>query len=214
VAAVRAGQGLLTGLLRCGRCGRKLHVRYWGKSGTAARYLCPGDYAAGGRYCQAFGGSTVDKRFGAEVLDALSPLGMEVSLRALTRTSSEGDERRQALARQLEQLTYEAARAFEQYDEVDPRNRLVASELERRWNAKLEEVERVREAMEEPDPCVRGLPGQAEEEDPPNRDRGSDRRSGRLHGDALVRHPLEGRGPYAFRDAQAAVRSRSQDVDG
>ncbi len=157
VAAVRAGQGLLTGLLRCGRCGRKLHVRYWGKSGTAARYLCKGDFAAGGSYCLAFGGSTVDKRFGAEILEVLSPLGVEASLEAITRISSDGDERRRAVARQLEQLTYEAARAFEQYDEVDPRNRLVASELERRWNVKLEEVETARQAMEEPDPCARTL---------------------------------------------------------
>jgi hypothetical protein len=57
--AVRSGQGLLTGLLRCGRCGRKLHIRYWGKSGTAARYVCVGDFATGGQYCLGFGGATV-----------------------------------------------------------------------------------------------------------------------------------------------------------
>ena len=39
-SAIRAGQGLLVGLLRCGHCGRKLHVRYWGGTGTNARYLC------------------------------------------------------------------------------------------------------------------------------------------------------------------------------
>jgi DNA invertase Pin-like site-specific DNA recombinase len=44
MAAIRAGQGLLVGLLRCGHCGRKLHVRYWGGRGTHARYLCKGDY--------------------------------------------------------------------------------------------------------------------------------------------------------------------------
>jgi len=49
MAAVRAGQGLLVGLLRCGHCGRKLHVRYWGGRGTHARYLCVGDYADGGQ---------------------------------------------------------------------------------------------------------------------------------------------------------------------
>src|ERR1700681_3423360 len=51
MAAIRAGQGLLVGLLRCGRCGRKLHVRYWGGRGTNARYLCKGDYDDGGQYC-------------------------------------------------------------------------------------------------------------------------------------------------------------------
>src|SRR5258707_760839 len=48
MAAIRAGQGLLVGLLRCGHCGRKLHVRYWGGRGTHARYLCKGDYDDGG----------------------------------------------------------------------------------------------------------------------------------------------------------------------
>src|SRR2546426_9439515 len=57
MAAIRAGQGLLVGLLRCGHCGRKLHVRYWGGSGTHARYLCRGDYDDGGQYCLGFGGA-------------------------------------------------------------------------------------------------------------------------------------------------------------
>src|SRR5512132_3446088 len=57
MAAIRSGQGLLVGLLRCGHCGRKLHVRYWGGSGTNARYLCKGDYDDGGQYCLGFGGA-------------------------------------------------------------------------------------------------------------------------------------------------------------
>ena len=54
MTAIRAGQGLLVGLLRCGHCGRKLHVRYWGGRGTNARYLCKGDYDDGGQYCIGF----------------------------------------------------------------------------------------------------------------------------------------------------------------
>lgn len=148
--AARAGKGLLAGLLRCGRCGRKLHVRYWGKAGTAARYLCEGDYTVGGgRYCLGFGGATVDRRFGEELVRVLSPLGVRASVEALERLGSEQDERRGAMAREVEQLEYEARRAFEQYNEVDARNRLVALELERRWNAKLEERERARSALGE-----------------------------------------------------------------
>jgi len=79
--AVRGGQGLLTGLLRCGRCGRKLHIRYWGKSGTAARYVCSGDFATGGEYCLGFGGATVDKRLNEEILKAISPYGLNASTR-------------------------------------------------------------------------------------------------------------------------------------
>jgi hypothetical protein len=119
-------------------------VRYWGRSGTAARYLCPGDFDAGGRYCLGFGGSGVDRRFGEELLRVISPLGVRASLRARERLGLQGDETQQALRKQLVQLEYEAQRAFEQYDQVDPRNRLVAQELERRWNAKLEELESLR----------------------------------------------------------------------
>jgi DNA invertase Pin-like site-specific DNA recombinase len=61
VGAVREGQGLLVGILRCGRCGRRMHVRYWGRKGTHGRYLCVGDYQAGGRYCVAFGGGLVSE---------------------------------------------------------------------------------------------------------------------------------------------------------
>jgi len=143
--AARAGKGLLTGLLRCGRCGRKLQVRYWGKSGTSARYLCAGDFtAAGGRYCLGFGGATVDRRFADELLRVLSPLGIGASLEALDRLTADEDEHRHARQRQVQQLEYEAARAFEQYTAVDARNRLVASELERRWNEKLEALARAR----------------------------------------------------------------------
>jgi DNA invertase Pin-like site-specific DNA recombinase len=150
--AVRAGKGLLAGLLRCGRCGRRLYVRYWGKAGTSARYLCTGDFGAdGSRYCIGFGGAAVDRRFGEEIVRVLSPLGIRASLEALEQLGSREDDRRQALARQLEQLEYETARAAEQYNEVDPRNRLVASELERRWNVKLEETERLRMNLAELD---------------------------------------------------------------
>src|SRR6202021_1503023 len=62
MAAIRAGQGLLVGLLRCGHCGRKLHVRYWGARGAYARYLCKGEFEDGGRYCIGFGAGSVDRR--------------------------------------------------------------------------------------------------------------------------------------------------------
>lgn len=150
VASVRAGQGLLAGVLRCGRCGRRLHVRYWGKSGTAARYLCKGEYDGGGnRYCLGFGGRSVDRRFGEELLRLLSPLGLRASEAAIEQRCAAEDERRKAWALQLEQLDYEARRAFEQYNEVDPRNRLVAAELERRWNDKLAEVQKLKSTLAE-----------------------------------------------------------------
>jgi hypothetical protein len=147
MAAIREGQGLLVGLLRCGHCGRKLHVRYWGGRGTNARYLCKGDYDDGGQYCIGFGGASVDRRLGQELLKVISPLGIEASLKALEELSAGDVAQRVTLGSKLEQLTYEARKAFEQYDAVDARNRLVADELERRWNQKLEEIETVKQQL-------------------------------------------------------------------
>jgi DNA invertase Pin-like site-specific DNA recombinase len=151
VGPVRAGQGLLAGLLRCGRCGRKLHVRYWGRSGTAARYLCKGAFGGGGGYCLGFGGRLVDERFCQELLEVISPLGVQASLMALERLRAEDQDQRQALVRKLQHCEYETRRAFEQYNEVDPRHRLVASELERRWNEKLDELGQLRSTLAEMD---------------------------------------------------------------
>jgi len=163
VAAVRSGHGLLARLLRCGRCGRKLHVRYWGRAGTAARYLCIGDYDKGGSYCLGFGGSTVDRRFAEELLKVISPLGMRASLQAIKIQSQGESDRRQALGRQLQEAEYEGRRAFEQYDEADPRNRLVAAELERRWDAKLESVQVLRSELEACQKHTRSLTDQEEQ---------------------------------------------------
>ena len=135
-ASVRQGHGLLTGLLRCGRCGRKLHVRYWGKSGTAARYVCRGDFSAGGRSCLGFGGAMVAKRIGEQGLETIRPLTLEASLQAAQSYEVAQRETTQALCLQIQQVEYEAARAFEQYDQADPKHRLVTSQLESRWKAK------------------------------------------------------------------------------
>jgi DNA invertase Pin-like site-specific DNA recombinase len=147
MATIRAGQGLLVGLLRCGHCGRKLHVRYWGGRGTNARYLCKGDYDDGGQYCLGFGGASVDRRLGQELLRVISPLGVDASLTALEELSVGDAAQRAALSSKLEQLEYEAQKAFEQYDAVDARNRLAAGELERRWNEKLEEIETTKQRL-------------------------------------------------------------------
>ncbi len=146
--AVRSGHGLMTGLLRCARCGRKLHIRYWGKSGTAARYLCDGDFPTGGHYCLGFGGASVDKRVSEEILNAISPLGIAASVAAIAQHNDHDSDRRAALRRQLQQLEYEAQRAFDQYDQVDPANRLVTEVLEQRWNERLEAVNKLKTELD------------------------------------------------------------------
>jgi hypothetical protein len=72
-----------------------------------------------------------------EVLDRLQPIGVEAALAGIDARSQKGSEKRDQLEFALRQARYEAARAQRQYDAIDPDNRLVAGELERRWNQRL-----------------------------------------------------------------------------
>jgi excisionase family DNA binding protein len=139
--AVRRGEALLAGLLRCGHCGRKLHVAYSGKGGNTGRYHCRGsNLNHGGERCISFGGMRVDRAISAEIIARLQPLGIEAALEADAAQGKAHAEKRHQLELSLEQARYEAARARRQYDAVDPDNRLVAGELEARWNAWLGDV--------------------------------------------------------------------------
>jgi DNA invertase Pin-like site-specific DNA recombinase len=136
--SVRRGDAVLAGLLRCGHCGRKLHVAYSGKNGKIPRYHCRGSQLNhGGERCISFGGMRVDHEVGLEVIERLQPLGIEAALGAVAARCAEDADRRRQLDLAIEQARYEAARAGRQYDVVDPDNRLVAAELEQRWNERL-----------------------------------------------------------------------------
>jgi DNA invertase Pin-like site-specific DNA recombinase len=136
--AIRRGEALLAGLFRCGHRGRKLHVAYSGINGSAGRYHCRGSQMNhGGSACISFGGMRVDHAVGMEVIARVQPLGVEAALAAMEAHSRENQEKRRHVELALEQARYETARARRQYDVVDPDNRLVAGELERRWNERL-----------------------------------------------------------------------------
>jgi excisionase family DNA binding protein len=136
--SVRRGEALLAGLLRCGHCGRKLHVAYSGAKGRAGRYHCRGGHLNhGGDRCISFGGLRIDRAVGSEVIERLQPLGVEAAIGALETRCVARSEKRRQIELALEQARYEAARARRQYDAVDPDNRLVAAELERCWNERL-----------------------------------------------------------------------------
>jgi len=146
--AIRRGDALLAGLLRCGHCGRRLHVSYSGTDGFCVRYSCRGAHLNHGtQTCISFGGMRVDAAVSAEVLRLLSPFGVDAALMAVASRDAEiADARRQAeLA--LTQARYEVSLARRQYDAVDPANRLVAAELERRWNDRLAEAQRQEERL-------------------------------------------------------------------
>jgi DNA invertase Pin-like site-specific DNA recombinase len=139
--AAREGELLVPGLLRCGHCGRKLHVHYGGKLG---RYNCYGARANHGtERCISVSGLSIDAAIAGEVLRELRPLGVEAALKAIEAQSSQTTVAERQLELSLQQARYEAAHARRQYDAVDPANRLVASELERRWNEGLQAVARI-----------------------------------------------------------------------
>jgi hypothetical protein len=142
--AVRGGAALLAGLLRCGHCGRKLKVRY--RTDIAAnQYYCvrPIEEDNAGKVCTIVSGGHLDRAASEALLQILAPLGIEAALAAIDSGQDRyRDQRRQAeLA--LEAARYEAGLARRQYDAVDPDNRLVAGELERRWNERLVTAQRL-----------------------------------------------------------------------
>jgi len=133
--AVRSGPSVIAGLLRCGRCGRRLQVTY---SGRVVRYACRHSSATG---CgMAFGGLRVDHAIEREVLRVLTPGAIEAALASSEALEGDTAAPRHALELELREARYEAERAQRQYDAVEPEHRLVAVTLEQRWNAALERV--------------------------------------------------------------------------
>ena len=136
--APKLGAALLSGLLRCRRCGRKLSVQYTGAKGQIPRYACVrGRIDYGEPNCIAFGALRVDDVVEAALLSVVQPAALEAARAAEAQASVRCDEAREAMVRDLEAARYAVDRAFRQYDAADPENRLVAGELEARWNRAL-----------------------------------------------------------------------------
>jgi hypothetical protein len=99
--------------------------------------------------CIEFGGSLVDAAVARELLRVIQPGAIEAAVQAGREDSEEHDDFLKALRLEHEAARYAAERAWKQYDARDPSNRLVADELERRWNAALEHVEVLERRIEE-----------------------------------------------------------------
>jgi DNA invertase Pin-like site-specific DNA recombinase len=147
--AVKHGDALLAGILRCRRCGRKLTVRYTGGQHDILRYSCTRGWMDNGEpRCIAFGGLRIDDAIAAEVLRVVQPGAIEAAMQAQQQEAQHRDEVRAALMRDLEAARFAADRAFRQYDATDPQNRLVAAELELRWNRALERMTNLQERID------------------------------------------------------------------
>jgi DNA invertase Pin-like site-specific DNA recombinase len=157
--AGRGGRALLAGLLRCRRCGRMLYVSYSGPRATVIRYTCRGtvlEYGEGP--CISFGGLHVDTVVGNEVLHAIEGNAIDAALEAAAQMQQQRQELRGSIDLELEQARYEARLAARRYDAVDPEQRLVAAELEARWNSTLQKVQELEKKLREFDDKTHSVP--------------------------------------------------------
>lgn len=139
--SARGGRALLTGLMRCGRCGRMMRVFYGSAKGNAHRYQCRGDDAhVGVGLCIGIGGVRVDRAVAMQILEAVSDRAVEAAIFASDQVERSRRDVIAAIERDLEGARYEALLASRRYELVDPAKRHVARELEARWNDALERV--------------------------------------------------------------------------
>lgn len=133
----RGGQALMAGMLRCRRCGRMLRVVYGGHY-HKPRYSCRSGRAMHGiEPCIAFGARYPDLAMAREILLVVEPFAVEAALMAERDAISQIDDRKRAFELERQQAEYEVKLAARRYEQVDPDNRLVAAELEMRWNAAM-----------------------------------------------------------------------------
>jgi DNA invertase Pin-like site-specific DNA recombinase len=146
--APRQGAALLGGLLRCGRCGRRMRVRYSGPK-NRAWYACTrgmSDY--GEPLCQSLSGPVLDALVAQQILAAVEPAALEASLAAVAEVERERAELTRHWQLRRERAQYETERASRQFHVCEPENRLVARELERRWEEALRHQRQLEEEFE------------------------------------------------------------------
>lgn len=142
----REGKALLHGIVYCGECGRKMVVQYKG----GAHYVCNAlrrEYGA--PVCQFLPADPVDDVVVNAFFEALSPVELDLYSKAMARREQADEQAQNARHQQLQRLRYQAELARRRFEKVDPDNRLVADELERRWEAALRELRRAEEAEDD-----------------------------------------------------------------
>ena len=138
----RRGESLLAGLLQCGRCGRSMTIAY---ACNRLRYCCQrGALDYGEEACQSLSGTELDQRISQLLLEALQPASIALSINAASDIEKRRAEAEQQWQHRLARVDYETKLTHRQYAAVDPENRLVARELEHRWEEKLREQEQLR----------------------------------------------------------------------
>jgi DNA invertase Pin-like site-specific DNA recombinase len=145
----REGNALLQGIVICGRCGRRLSIRYTGPRGTYPVYHCSASAKEfGGPRCQEVRALGLDAEVERLVLAALEPDRIALALDALDQLELEMKTLERQWQLRLDRARYESQRAQRQYNAVEPENRLVARNLEKDWEEKLRALELVEQEYE------------------------------------------------------------------
>jgi excisionase family DNA binding protein len=149
--AAREGAALLQGILRCGRCGRRMQVAYSGNGGRVPRYACQRgrDLHATGAVCQSLGGLRLERAVAEAFLEAVTPAGIRASAEAIAELERQHEERLRAQRLAVERAEFEAGRARRQFDACEPEHRLVGRTLEARLEEALGALERERHKLAE-----------------------------------------------------------------
>jgi hypothetical protein len=138
MGAVRSGSALLAGLVVCARCGCRLNVHYDDGGNRLHTYECVERWTHYGEpRCQHLAGPCLDAFVSQQVLAALKPAALELSLTATEHLEQERAELDRLWQQRRERASYEVERAARQYHAVEPEHRLVARTLERAWEEKL-----------------------------------------------------------------------------
>jgi Recombinase/Recombinase zinc beta ribbon domain len=141
--APREGRALLQGIVRCGRCGRRMSVRYL-KNGSIPSYECNSVHTHyAGATCQSMRGDEIDAAVAHALLEAMRPAQLEVSMAAFDQVAAQARQLDRQWQLTLERARYEAEVARRRFVAVEPENRLVARTLEREWNERLAEIEQM-----------------------------------------------------------------------
>jgi DNA invertase Pin-like site-specific DNA recombinase len=149
LGAPRQGPALLSGLLVCGRCGYRMVVNY-NNARNGLRYNCHRALTCYGEpECQSLSGARLDAFVAEQVLAALQPAALELHLAAAADLEKQRQSLHQHWQQKLERARYATERAVRQYGEVEPENRLVARELERRWEEALQEQGRLQQEYDQ-----------------------------------------------------------------
>jgi len=146
----REGPALLQGLAICGRCGKRMTVRYHIRKGRLVPdYICQREGIERARgVCQAVPGASLDENIGSLLVESVTPLALEVALRVQDEVETQTDAADRIRRQHVERARYDADLARRRYMQVDPDNRMVADSLEAEWNAKLKLLTKAQESYE------------------------------------------------------------------